>query len=68
MIELAFVTCLLALPSRCEDHSLLFEERNGMFGCMIASQPELARWVADHPGQQVVSWKCQNPQGRKHQL
>ena len=31
MIELAFVTCLLAQPRICAPHSLLFEERGGLF-------------------------------------
>lgn len=58
MIELFFVTCLLADPQRCSDHSLLFEERNGLFTCMLQSQSELAKWVATHPTEQVREWKC----------
>ncbi|WP_304614739.1 hypothetical protein [Paracoccus sp. (in: a-proteobacteria)] len=58
MIELFFVTCLLADPKRCSDHSLLFEERNGLFTCMLQSQSELAKWVATHPTEQVREWKC----------
>lgn len=58
MIELFFVTCLLTEPDRCTDHSLLFEERNGLFSCMIQSQSELARWVATHPAEKVREWKC----------
>lgn len=58
MIELFFVTCLLNDPQRCSDHSLLFEERNGLFTCMLQSQSELAKWVATHPTEQVREWKC----------
>lgn len=58
MIELFFVTCLLADPQRCSDLSLLFEERNGLFTCMLQSQSELAKWVATHPTEQVREWKC----------
>ena len=58
MIELFFVTCLLADPGRCTDHSLLFEERNGLFTCMLQSQSELAKWIATHPAEQVREWKC----------
>ena len=58
MIELFFVTCLIADPQRCSEHSLLFEERNGLFTCMLEGQNELARWVQDHPNDQVTAWKC----------
>lgn len=58
MIELFFVTCLLAEPQRCSDHSLLFEEQNGLFTCMLLSQAELAKWMATHPTEQVREWKC----------
>lgn len=67
MIELAFVTCLLAQPTRCEDHRLLFEETNGLFGCMLASQAELARWINAHPDEHVERWVCRiaTTDGRK---
>lgn len=58
MIELFFVTCLLSDPERCNDHSLLFEEQNGLFSCMLQSQNELARWMEAHPAEQVREWKC----------
>ena len=38
MIELFFVTCLIDDPQVCTDHSLLFEERNGLFTCMLEGQ------------------------------
>lgn len=58
MIELFFVTCLIAAPDRCEDHSLLFEEKNGLFSCMLEGQSELVRWIEGHPGERVREWKC----------
>lgn len=58
MIELFFVTCLVADPQRCTEHSLLFEEQNGLFTCMLQGQNELARWVVEHPGDQVTTWQC----------
>jgi hypothetical protein len=62
MIELFFVTCLISDPQRCTEHSLLFEERNGVHTCMLESQNELARWVAAHPDDHVVEWKCRRPE------
>ena len=58
MIELFFVTCLLSDPQRCSDHSLLFEEQNGLVTCMLQSQAELAKWTATHPTEQVREWEC----------
>lgn len=58
MIELFFVTCLLSEPEACQDHSLLFEEQNGLFTCMLLGQNELARWVETHPRERVREWKC----------
>ncbi|MGR3446441.1 MAG: hypothetical protein ACU0C5_03485 [Paracoccus sp. (in: a-proteobacteria)] len=61
MIELFFVTCLIDDPQVCTDHSLLFEERNGLFTCMLEGQSELARWVEAHPRDRVKEWKCRRP-------
>lgn len=58
MIELFFVTCLIADPQRCTEHSLLFEKRNGLFTCMLQGQSELVRWVEAHPRELVREWKC----------
>ncbi|MTH64710.1 hypothetical protein [Paracoccus shanxieyensis] len=58
MIELFFVTCLIAQPQDCHDHSLLFEPQNGLFTCMLQGQKELARWIETHPKERVREWKC----------
>lgn len=58
MIELFFVTCLLTDPARCEDHSLLFLDQNGLMSCMIQAQSELVRWVEVHPNDHIREWKC----------
>ncbi|MCZ0962101.1 hypothetical protein [Paracoccus benzoatiresistens] len=58
MIELFFVTCLISDPQRCTEHSLLFEEQNGLFTCLLDGQSELARWLETHPDDQVTAWKC----------
>jgi hypothetical protein len=60
MIELFFVTCLITDPQRCTEHSLLFEEQNGLFTCMLQGQNELARWVEAHPNDHVTTWACRH--------
>lgn len=61
MIELFFITCLNGDPQHCSAHSLLFEQRNGLFTCMLEAQNELARWVASHPDDRVIEWTCRQP-------
>jgi hypothetical protein len=60
MIELFFVTCLIGQPDTCKDNSLLFEEQNGLFTCMLQGQNELARWSQQHPGERVREWRCRH--------
>lgn len=67
MIELFFITCLTTDPGICENHSLLFEEQNGLFTCMLQSQNELARWVETHPRDKVREWKCRYPDQKPHE-
>ena len=68
MIELAFVTCLLAQPRICAPHSLLFEERGGLFQCMLSGHTELARWVETHPRERVVRWSCRHATAKETML
>ncbi|NIZ09396.1 hypothetical protein [Pseudooceanicola sp. HF7] len=60
MIELLFVTCMAATAPQseaCRERSLLFTDVTPMM-CMMGAQPQLAKWVQEHPGEQVRSWKC----------
>jgi hypothetical protein len=58
MIELLFVACLAASPEDCRERSLVFSDITPMT-CMMGAQPELAKWVNEHPDYTVRSWKCQ---------
>lgn len=60
MIELLFVACLTATApgaDSCRERSLVFTDITPMM-CLMGAQPELAKWVATHPNQQIQSWKC----------
>ena len=60
MIELLFVTCLSATAPQGDsfrERSLVFTDLSPMT-CMMGAQPQLAKWVEEHPGQQIKSWKC----------
>ncbi len=58
MIELLFVTCLSVSPTECQERSMLFTDISPMT-CMMGAQPELAKWVNEHPKWKVSQWKCQ---------
>lgn len=57
MIELLFVACLSTAPDECRERSLLFTDVSPM-QCLMGAQPELAKWTASHPNQEIKSWRC----------
>ncbi|WP_299632694.1 hypothetical protein [uncultured Roseobacter sp.] len=57
MIELLFVACLSTAPDECRERSLVFTDVSPM-QCLMGAQPELAKWTANHPNQQIKSWRC----------
>jgi hypothetical protein len=58
MIELLFVACLRADLLRCEERSRLFLVENGLMGCMVTTQAELADWSRAHPELRIARWSC----------
>ena len=57
MTELLFTVCLAASPSVCEEQSLRYVDLSPRT-CVMAAQPELARWSVEHPGWSVRRWSC----------
>ncbi|MGB3246612.1 MAG: hypothetical protein WBB25_18915 [Sulfitobacter sp.] len=57
MIELLFVTCLAGDPEQCQHRSMLFTDVS-VNQCLMGAQPELAKWSATHPREQIQSWQC----------
>lgn len=57
MIELLFVACLSTAPDECRERSLVFTDVTPM-ACLMGAQPELAKWIASHPNQQIKNWRC----------
>ena len=57
MIELLLVACLADDPSRCKDVGLAYSgEGLTPMQCLMQAQPEIARWVEEHPRWQVRRW------------
>lgn len=63
MIELAFVACLIAEPSTCEDKAMQFVDVP-MTACVMAAQPLLAAWASEHPGWAIRRWACRSAGSR----
>lgn len=57
MIELLFVACLARSPDDCQERSLLYTDLSPT-SCMMAAQPELAKWVEAHPNFRITRWRC----------
>jgi hypothetical protein len=66
MIELAFVACLNTSPTSCDDKALQFMDVS-MMSCIMGAQPQLAKWVNEHPGWEIHRWTCQ-PIGSKIEI
>ena len=52
MIELAFIACLSAAPASCEERALQFSDVT-LMACNYGAQPQLAKWVNEHPGWRI---------------
>ncbi len=57
MIELVFVACLVTASDECQEQSLIYTDMSPM-SCMMAAQPELAKWIEAHPKFKIRDWRC----------
>ncbi|QHQ34666.1 hypothetical protein [Algicella marina] len=60
MIELIFMACLATNPVECEERRMHYVDVS-LMQCVMAAQPQLAKWTETHPGWQVGRWKCSYP-------
>lgn len=58
MIELVFIACLASSENDCQQQSLLYTDMSPT-ACMMAAQPELAKWVEAHPKFRIAKWRCE---------
>ena len=57
-IELVISACL-SMSGECREFRLLYDPYEvSLMTCMIAGQPEVARWQGAHPGWDVRRWSC----------
>ncbi|MBE0454427.1 MAG: hypothetical protein IBX58_12185 [Roseovarius sp.] len=57
MVELLFLTCLIATPTDCQERRLVLGHMTPA-RCIAAAQPELARWSELHPQLRITRWHC----------
>ena len=59
MIELFAAVCLINNPASCRDISLTYSaEALTPMQCLMQAQPEIAKWISDHPGWQLKRYAC----------
>jgi hypothetical protein len=59
MIELILSVCLISAPGSCKDVHLTYtEEYLTPHQCVMRGQPEMARWIAEHPQWRIARWTC----------
>lgn len=67
MIALVIAACLGT--GECREFSQLYDSYEvSLLTCMIAGQPEVARWSAGHPDWVVTRWHCDFEDRRSAEL
>jgi hypothetical protein len=61
LIELILTVCSLAQPTSCQDQHLQFLDQGSLMQCMFQAPTYIAQWTGEHPGRQVVKWRCSYP-------
>lgn len=59
---LYFTACLQGAPDTCETQRVQLDVSTAR-GCVRAAQPEMARWVEDHPTYRIKAYRCGAPPG-----
>jgi len=63
-IEIVMLVCAITQPDRCEDKHLQFAWQGSLRQCVMAAQPYMAQWIAEHPQWTIKEYHCDYP-GRK---
>ena len=59
MIELFLAVCLIDHPETCKDVSLIYSaEALTPMQCAMQAQPEIAKWLTEHPGWVTKRYTC----------
>lgn len=57
MLELVVIFCLAAKPDVCKERPLSYVETDVTpMQLMMRAQPEIAKWIEEHPGYFAKKW------------
>jgi hypothetical protein len=59
---LVLSACLVDDPNKCKDMELVYADDISPMQCVMGAQPEIAKWVEEHPKWTVKKWKCKTQQ------
>jgi protein-tyrosine-phosphatase len=63
-INLILTVCAVSSPTTCEERNLVFSSDFSLRQCVMAAQPYMAQWIAEHPQWTIKEYHCDYP-GRK---
>ncbi len=57
---LYFTACIASAPETCEARRMPLDVATPR-ACQHVAQPQLARWVGEHPEYRITGWRCGAP-------
>lgn len=58
MIAIILSACMAADPGVCKDFKIPIDGEFDMASCAMYAPPHFAQWAAEHPGWNILRWKC----------
>jgi hypothetical protein len=59
LIALVVTVCAVSQPDLCENRQFQIAWRGSLQRCAVGAQPDIARWVGEHPNWVVARWHCE---------
>lgn len=57
---LYFTACMANAPDTCEARRMALDVATPR-ACQHVAQPQLARWIGEHPEYRIAAWRCGAP-------
>lgn len=58
MIAIVLSACLVGDPGVCKSHRIPLTSDVDTTRCLAQAPPHFAKWVEQHPGWEIVRWRC----------
>jgi hypothetical protein len=68
LVDIVVMVCFVAQPTACSDKHLIFSWPGSLHQCMMSAQPEIAKWIGEHPDYFTVRWRCEYPDKRNKDI